>query len=529
MKGAANSVSSAKVARLSKLVSDRMGLHFPPDRRRDLLSYTGAAVQPLGFDDLASCVDRLISSPWTKAQIEILARYLTVGETYFFRHKRNFEILEREILPPLMRARKRRERRLRLWSAACCSGEEPYSLAIVLERLIPDIEDWHITILATDINPQFLHKAEEGIYTRWSFRESPELLDNGKYFTKLTGKRVRIASRVKRMVQFGCLNLASDTYPSLTNNTAAMDVILCRNVLIYFTPEQIEQVIRKLHRSLVDGGALIVSGSEMAMVPASLFTRKQSHGAIHFKKSVDDAGKPEVTPSTAAAGKHPGMPAFAGVVKVKPPPVAPLEVTRAEPLRVAASSEAFKDAPSAHRVMEQPAADEFAVATGLYEQGHYVEAIDILEKLCASPAETPGVSRASMQDKMTLLARAHANAGQLEDALEWCGKTIALDKLDCGTHYLEATILQELGRLEYAEKALRRVVYLDDGYALAHFALANLCRQKGAAAEANKHLQNALRLLRKHEPGEILEDADGMTVARLVTVIEAMVGQKAAA
>ena len=191
----------------------------------------------LGLRDAEAYVQWLLSSPLTRREIETLASHLTVGETYFFREKRSFDILEEQVLPELIRLHRGDGMRLRIWSAGCCTGEEPYSVAMLLDRMIPDLADWNVTILATDINPRFLEIASAGVYGEWSFRAIPPGIRE-RYFSPLPGGRMQIAQRIRRMVTFSFLNLAEDVYPSLVNNTNAMDVVLCRNVLMYFTPEQ---------------------------------------------------------------------------------------------------------------------------------------------------------------------------------------------------------------------------------------------------------------------------------------------------
>ena len=144
--------SETQWMRLSEFIAEHMGLHFPRERWADLQRGMAGAAVECGFDDAAACADWLLSAPPTRTQLQVLANHLTVGETYFFRDKRTFDVLASRVLPELIDARRGRERRLRLWSAACCSGEEAYSLAILLHQVLPDLADWHVTILATDIN-----------------------------------------------------------------------------------------------------------------------------------------------------------------------------------------------------------------------------------------------------------------------------------------------------------------------------------------------------------------------------------------
>ena len=189
------------------------------------------------------------SSP-TRRQIEILANHLTVGETYFFRDKELFKTLEKPVLSKLIQSRHRSGRHLRVWSAGCSTGEEPYSVAILLSKMIPDLRDWNITILATDISPLALQKAAGAVYGHWSFRDVQPEIQNG-FFNQREDGHFELLPRIREMVTFSYLNLVEDTYPSLFNNTNAMDIIFCRNVLMYFVPELAGKVARNFHRSLV--------------------------------------------------------------------------------------------------------------------------------------------------------------------------------------------------------------------------------------------------------------------------------------
>ncbi len=177
------SVSDATLEQLSELVAEQMGLYFPKERWHDFERGIRSAAKEFGFKDSESCLQHLLSSSLSKSQIEILASHLTIGETYFFREKKSFEALEEHILPELIRSRSGKEKRLRIWSAGCCTGEEPYSIAISIHKLLPDWKDWNITILATDINPNFLRKASQAEYTEWSFRGTPTWLKE-RYFSR---------------------------------------------------------------------------------------------------------------------------------------------------------------------------------------------------------------------------------------------------------------------------------------------------------------------------------------------------------
>ncbi len=158
------------LTRMSEFVAQTMGWDFPPSRHADLRRGIAAAAKDLGFDSAAVCAQQCLSGALSKADLNRLASHLTVGETYFFRESKTFEALANEILPALIRSRRGEGRELRIWSAGCCTGEEPYSIAVLLRQMLLDWEQWKITLLATDINPRFLRKAEAGVFGQWSFR-----------------------------------------------------------------------------------------------------------------------------------------------------------------------------------------------------------------------------------------------------------------------------------------------------------------------------------------------------------------------
>ena len=147
------------LAQLSQFVASRVGLNFPQERWGELANGMASAAQGQGSRDAEAYVQWLLSSPLTRREIETLASHLTVGETYFFREKSSFDILEEVVLPELIRLHRGDAMRLRIWSAGCCTGEEPYSVAMLLDMKIPNLTDWNVTILATDINPRFLEIA----------------------------------------------------------------------------------------------------------------------------------------------------------------------------------------------------------------------------------------------------------------------------------------------------------------------------------------------------------------------------------
>ena len=498
-------VREAQWSQLSMFIAESTGLNFPRERWNDLQRGLAGAAQELGFDNDEACLSWLLSAPPTQAQIQVLAGHLTIGETYFFRDRQTLDALASNILPELIRARRGREQRLRIWSAACCSGEEAYSLAILLHEALPDLRDWHVTITATDINARFLHKAAAGIYGEWSFRNAPTGLKE-LYFKRTADGRYAIVPQIKRMVTFAHLNLVEDVYPSLATDTNAMDVIFCRNVLMYFTPPQIRKVIGNLRHALVEDGWLAVSPGEASKALFPRFINVNFPGAILFQKS-DAPPRSEPTPMAFVQAPEFVVPALEESL-----PWVPSAAPVADGYPAS-----LKEEPVAVEAARTP----LTVAELLYREGRYAETVDTLLPAFAERPPDPAA--------FSLLARALANQGRLAEALAWCERWIAADKLDLAGHYLRAVVLLERGDPEQARSSLQRATYLEPDFVLAHFALGNLARGRNKPGEADKHFGNALHLLRRYQPNDPLPESDGLTAGRLAETLTSMTDARSAA
>ena len=295
---APNIIPDNLISRLSELVNTKMGLHFPENRWKDLRrNMTGVAQDIARIHKIENnpviCIEWLLTTPLTKAHLDILAKHLTIGETYFFRDKSLFQALRQNIFPELIRLRQKKKC-IRIWSAGCSSGEEPYSLAILVDQMIPAHgKDWKVAILATDINATCLEKAEKGVYTKWSFRNTPARTME-KYFKKRDEKYFEISPALKKMVRFSQLNLVENTYPSEFGHIWDMDIIFCRNVLMYFKPEVREEIIGRFFQSLTDRGLLIFSPSESPCVRHSGLCPFYLPGTTFYRKIEAESNvKPE--------------------------------------------------------------------------------------------------------------------------------------------------------------------------------------------------------------------------------------------
>jgi chemotaxis protein methyltransferase CheR len=469
---------------LSEWISAETGLYFPPERWPDLERGMAAACRNLGFQSVEEGVYALISGRLNAQQKEMVAAHLTVGETYFMREPEIFDALEQYLREELIPARQK-EKCLRLWSAGCATGEEAYSLALFFREKMPQLQDWRIVILGSDLNTRSLQRAMQGAYREWSFRDTPSWV-KGRYFTRGRDQLYRLNPAIKEMVKFSCLNLSESVYPSLATNTAAMDVILCRNVLMYFSAERANQVIERLHLSLVESGLLVVGACEVSLVQcegfAHYFQPLPISRSLIFKKINQQPG-----PLGAA------IPAWRGeeaaCVWLRESPIA------------AESPESRMEIPP------EPAFDKSA-EVGM---GFGAEAAELWKSCLAAHPEDANL--------LGQVARAYGNQGKLAEALQWCGKALAYDKLNPEFHFLTGSILQELGHLQEAVASFQRVLFLEPDFVLAHFALGNLALQQNGRSEAGKHFGTALSLLDKMDPASQPPQAEGITAGQLKEMI----------
>jgi chemotaxis protein methyltransferase CheR len=281
---------------------------------------------------------------------------------------------------------------------------------------------------------------------------------------------------------FSHLNLADDGYPSLWSNTNAMDVIFCRNVLMYFAAEQTGKVAGRLHRCLVDGGWLITSPTETSNITFSAFTAVEFPGVVLYRKMAGGPRAVVIRPQVPVFDEEPWAfhPQHLGV----PPQPAVVDAARTAPP---------KDAPDGP------------------------EQIGSVEPHLREQDEREAPSRA---------ARICADQGKLAEAIEWCEQAIAADKLNPAHHYLLAAIRQEQGQFDAAEQSFKRTLYLDPDFVLAHFALGNLRLAHGRRREAERHFDIALSLLRAHPRDEVLPESDGLTAGRLGEIIASVLASQ---
>ncbi len=351
------------------------------------------------------------------------------------------------------------------------------------------------------------------------------------------------------MVKFGCLNLARGAYPHAETDTHSMDMIFCRNVLMYFTPEKQQEVVESFYRSLVDGGWLVVSPAEASVIVHPKLVTVNYPGVVMYRKDTSYKGKPNFfsfvfanptfQPSSDVApkfdfahvessvgvqetpalesGEVDAFPFFQPIedptAQIDPAPWMPpaSDLTDESPTPLA---ELFPQPD----VCPEPEITPYVEALALYDQGQYSAAAEkLIQQLERNKSHEVKSGTA-----MALLARSYANLGKLDEALAWAEKTIATDKLNSDYHYLHGTILQEQGSADAAVMSLRRAVFLEPNLVVAHFALGNIARQQGKPKDADRHYRIAMKVLSDYDEQAPVPASEGMTAGRLMNMILAM-------
>lgn len=487
------------------------GLLLPESRNAELERRLGALAEELGFGCAEQCAEELLAGPLEQAHQNALARHLTVGETYFFRDPRLFEALQFHILPKLIERKRQEGRRLRIWSAGCCTGEEIYSIAILLHRMLPDLPAWDMVLYGTDLNPAFLERAERAEYGLWSFRGTPPHV-TAPYFQSAGKNRYRLIPPIREMVRFALYNLASPdaVAPAQMRN---VDILFCRNVLMYFEHGAARKAVRRLSAFLAPDGIFIASPAEMSAELLGAFVQEKIGGALVHRKA---SGSKAVS-SPAEAGIAVSQEYFALKFQPTSAPAHPAALdihtrapTMASPVVSSGGDVGRGSSPRPERAY--PAPNYVEVAKGYYASGDSKAALETLGRM-------EGWPEAASLEALELAAQILADQGQAKEALHLADCVSARSKLRPGPYLLRALILEEQEQLEAAASNLRQALYLDDSLTVAHFRLFQLCSRLGQDLPAERHRRQAERLLQGLEAGARIPEAGDMTAGQLRTLL----------
>ena len=438
-------LSDEEFAQLRTLLARLAGLVFDESRRDSVAFCIAERLRATGAADVSSYLPLLDSAD----ERQKLLDEVTIQETHFFRNPPQIRALRQHVLPELLREADAAGRRLRIWSAGCSTGEEAYTIAMLLRELLPATAGWDVKVVATDVSERALQAARTGRYGGRALQlATPE--DRDRFFTRGPGGTYDVRPEVRELVDFRHQNLVTDPVPFGADER--VDLVLCRNVTIYFSRATTRELMRRLHACLRDGGYLFLghsetlwqvsqdfrlvplgTGDDAAFVYRRLDERTGNRRAVLPDRRTQDVGPPQKVERRVRSRRTP-------------------PIVAVPPARAAGSVPAVRAA---------------------LAEGQYDEAVRLADELIASAP------------------------------------------LDPAGFYLRGLALVTAGRDVDALVDLRKAVYLDPGSGLAHFLLAGtLERLDDRAAAAREYLAAADTLGRR--PGDdVAPELGGRSVEEL--------------
>lgn len=491
-------LTASEVERFRSAVAAGMGIAFDDGRLAQLAEVLARRTAATG-EGAGRYLERLASLPMPREELRQLAEELTVPETYFFRHGEQFQAVAEAALPERLSAHGP-SGPLRLLSAGCASGEEAWSLAIlVTERGLPP--GYPAFIDAVDINPAMLKRARGTRYSSWSLREvSPEL--KARWF-RAEGRELVLSRPLPVQVTFEEHNLVLapgefDPWP-----VGAYDVVFCRNVLMYFSPERAQSVVDRFTRALAPGGYLFLGYAETLRGLSVDYDLRHTHGTFYYQRKA----RPRfAAPRVTATGR--GVTPVAGIA-VWPPTDGGMPAVSAEATgganwvdavaRASARIKQLSDEVAGERAVVPPApaaSPDMRQAVDLLRQERFAEALALLgEPASAGPADP---------DVALLRAALLTHTGSLVQAERVCLDLLAQDDLSAGAHYLLALCREAGGDREGARDHQQTAIHLDPTFAMPRLHLGLMARREGKRTAAAEELRRAALLLPREDPSRVL-------------------------
>lgn len=492
------------------LITEQTGLIVKERDRDNLRQAIYKRTQSLNLASPESYYRLLVSTSNTNSlEWQQIISFLTNNESYFFRDAAQIELLEKQVFPELIQ-RKQTTKTLRICSAGCSTGEEPYTLAILLKELIPDLLQWNLQIIALDIDCEALKKAAAGIYGSWSFRGVKPRIKQ-QYF-QFQNNQYHLKSEIKEMVKFQNLNLVNDSFVQTTWELNNIDLFICRNVFIYFPEDKIATVLNKIYNSLQPLGYLLTGHTELAAQDLSYFKIKVFDESIIYQR-------PESNSLINTS---------ANLIRIKQPKTVTNQLADLD--QISSQQEKFnrlinsieKSFQQSQKLLSNslPKIELPQVKTNLslseieqlVEQQQYQLAIAKLQQL---------ITQSTNQiDYYYLLAKIYADTGKHQDAIAVCQSALQIDSLAVSIYYLLAQVKEELGDFIEAKELLKKIIYLDQSFIAAYLNLSQLYQQEGDLKRAFKMQLAALNILKQLPQNQQIPGMGNLKTQDLISQLE---------
>lgn len=493
------------------IVAERLGLYFEDGKQDFLADVLRQRMEHTGCHHFSEYQRRISSFDGEPREICSLATQLTVGETYFFRYPEHFQAFSDVVVPSRVRARGG-DRRLRILSAGCASGEEPYSLAIFMRERFPELASWDIEIVGFDINPSMVGKAKQARYSSWSLRETPNELQS-KYFLGL-GRDFQLEEGVRSAVRFEERNLVEDDPLFWRRNY--FDAIFCRNVTMYLTIDASRSVVARIAQSLAPAAFLFLGHAETLRAVSHEFHLRHTHETFYYQRREAHEAVCAMTPPMEIAGGGsyerpvPELiePSDTWFIAIRRASERIANLTQEKNGLTTSSPSSMTEPASPSQTKQFAPAWDRALALELLRKERFLEAAELLRALPAESKSDP--------DAQLLMAVLLTNGGQLLEAEKVCQHVLNLDELNAGAHYLVALCREHAGDQASTMRHDQAAIYLDSTFAMPHLHLGLVAKRSADPETARRELGQALLLLDREDASRILLFGGGFTREALV-------------
>lgn len=453
---------------------------------------------------------------------------LTNLESYFFRDKEQLNLIRNHVIPELIKELKYKKR-LRICSAGCSTGQEPYSLAIILKEIMPDLTDWNILIWGLDINEKALNLARQGVYSNWSFRKVEEDLKN-KYFVS-RNNQYHLNNEIKKMVTFKHINLVKDLDILDNLNLPEMDLILCRNVFIYFEPKAINKVVSKFYQMLRPNGYLITGHAEIMGKSIDYFNSKIFPESIVYQRPLKDQKGIIYFTDNKEKNNDLLQKNLQFQFETKVDLTKNLNYNNQEKSLNLTVSNAINNQKFAEKTnsfetvlikkdipKETPTKKEenqeylLTEAENLFIKKSYNLALKKLQYFLGKKTENIKAYE--------LISKIYANEGEYEKAIKYCEKALKIDSFDIIPHYILSEIAQEKNEIEEAKRLLKKIIYLDPNFLPAYLNLSSIYKQQKDFNREAKMTKVALNIINKLPLNTKIPELGNITIKDLKEKLE---------
>ncbi len=494
------------IERFRSYLSSRLGLQFEAGAIVDLELVLEERLRKLGYDNVAPYFHHLESPLARENELRALAEQLTVGETHFFRHPDLIRAFSEVALRDCIQAHSQ-DRRLRILSAGCASGEEPYTLAMMVRDHLPSLDNWEVGIRGIDINHSLIEKAKKATYSRWSLRETPAPVKE-RYFRQV-GSEYSVIDPIRQMVVFEERNLLDQAHGLW--QTESFDIIFCRNVIIYLSPQAIDELVIQFERCLVPRGYLFLGHSETLRGISHAFDLCHTHNTFYYRRRQTTHSGSHRLPVVSSLPSSDHLPVteddtWAGTIQRASARIAALASTSASagPSKSAAAT----DVPQVRGNAPAPNPSGHAqLALELFRQDRFEEALEQLDRIPTTQSDC---------DALLLRAAVLTNRGDLIGAEKVCAQVLRLDSLNPGAQYLSALGREHAGDRAGALRDATTAAYLDPAFAMPHLQLGFIAKRTGDPETARQEFGLALTLLAREDPSRILLFGGGFNREALI-------------